>query len=231
MSWSPCMSAHDPAVTLRQLVEHCDRAAELRGSMTWEEFRDDWRKQMLGERLVEVIGGGGEAAAGGTARPPSGHALAEDRPHAGLHRARLRQRGLRGHLGRAGPRSGPVEAGGAGHPRGGVSRAAGQRGSGTTSRMTGSAAATLDLGSPVFPVQLYERFGADAPAELDALGNPGCTASPRPRSSAASTLLATSSSVSAIGFEVARRVACMGIGESGEGEDGGRRRIRTFVGR
>jgi uncharacterized protein with HEPN domain len=50
------MSAHDPAVTLRQLVEHCDRAVELRNSMTWEEFRDDWRKQMLGERLVEVMG-------------------------------------------------------------------------------------------------------------------------------------------------------------------------------
>jgi uncharacterized protein with HEPN domain len=50
------MSAHDPAVTLRQLVEHCDRAVELRNSMTWEEFRDDWRRQMLGERLVEVMG-------------------------------------------------------------------------------------------------------------------------------------------------------------------------------
>jgi len=24
--------------------------------MTWEEFRGDWRKQMLGERLVEVLG-------------------------------------------------------------------------------------------------------------------------------------------------------------------------------
>lgn len=24
--------------------------------MTWEEFRGDWRKQMLGERVVEVLG-------------------------------------------------------------------------------------------------------------------------------------------------------------------------------
>jgi len=24
--------------------------------MTWEEFRGDWRKQMLGERLAEVLG-------------------------------------------------------------------------------------------------------------------------------------------------------------------------------
>jgi uncharacterized protein with HEPN domain len=50
------MSGHDAAVTLRQIVELCDKALELRGSMTWEEFRADWRKQMLGERLVEVIG-------------------------------------------------------------------------------------------------------------------------------------------------------------------------------
>ena len=28
----------------------------LRRETTWEEFRTDWRKQMLGERLVEVIG-------------------------------------------------------------------------------------------------------------------------------------------------------------------------------
>lgn len=50
------MSAHDPTVTLRQLVEHCDRAIELRNSMTGEEFHADWRSRMLGERLVEVMG-------------------------------------------------------------------------------------------------------------------------------------------------------------------------------
>ena len=50
------MSAHDADLTLRQIVEVCDKAVELRNSMTWEEFRGDWRKQMLGERLVEVLG-------------------------------------------------------------------------------------------------------------------------------------------------------------------------------
>jgi uncharacterized protein with HEPN domain len=50
------MSAHDADLTLKQIVEVCDRAIELRNSMTWEEFRGDWRKQMLGERLVEVLG-------------------------------------------------------------------------------------------------------------------------------------------------------------------------------
>ena len=50
------MSAHDADLTLRQIVEVCDKAVELRHSMTWEEFRGDWRKQMLGERLVEVLG-------------------------------------------------------------------------------------------------------------------------------------------------------------------------------
>lgn len=50
------MSAHDADLTLRQIVEVCGRAVELRQSMTWEEFRGDWRRQMLGERLVEVLG-------------------------------------------------------------------------------------------------------------------------------------------------------------------------------
>jgi uncharacterized protein with HEPN domain len=50
------MSAPDADLTLRQIVEVCDKALELRNSMTWEEFRGDWRKQMLGERLVEVLG-------------------------------------------------------------------------------------------------------------------------------------------------------------------------------
>ena len=50
------MSAHDPDVTLRQIIEVCDKAIEFRNSMTWEEFRGEWRKQMLGERLVEVLG-------------------------------------------------------------------------------------------------------------------------------------------------------------------------------
>ena len=50
------MSAHDADLTLQQIVEVCDKAVELRNSMTWEEFRSDWRKQMLGERLVEVLG-------------------------------------------------------------------------------------------------------------------------------------------------------------------------------
>ncbi len=50
------MSAHDADLTLKQIVEVCDKAIELRGSMSWEEFSSDWRKQMLGERLVEVLG-------------------------------------------------------------------------------------------------------------------------------------------------------------------------------
>ena len=58
----PCMSAHDADLTLKQIVEVCDRAIELRNSMTWEEFRGDWRKQMLGERLVEVLGEASQAA-------------------------------------------------------------------------------------------------------------------------------------------------------------------------
>jgi uncharacterized protein with HEPN domain len=50
------MSAHDADVTLRQIVEVCDKAVELRNSTTWKEFRGDWQKQMLAERLVEVLG-------------------------------------------------------------------------------------------------------------------------------------------------------------------------------
>lgn len=50
------MSAHEPSLTLRQIVELCDKAIELRASMTWEEYRSDWRKQMLAERVVEVLG-------------------------------------------------------------------------------------------------------------------------------------------------------------------------------
>jgi len=50
------MSVHDAEVTLRQIIELCDKGLELRISMTREEFRSDWRKQMLGERVVEVLG-------------------------------------------------------------------------------------------------------------------------------------------------------------------------------
>ena len=50
------MSAYDSDLTLRQIVEVCDKAVEFKNSTTTEEFRDDWRKQMLGERLVEVLG-------------------------------------------------------------------------------------------------------------------------------------------------------------------------------
>ena len=50
------MSTHDADLTLRQIVEVCDKAVELRNTTTWEEFRGDWRKQMLGERLVEILG-------------------------------------------------------------------------------------------------------------------------------------------------------------------------------
>lgn len=50
------MSAHDADVTLRQIVEVCAKAVELRNTTTWEQFREDWRKQMLGERLVEILG-------------------------------------------------------------------------------------------------------------------------------------------------------------------------------
>ena len=50
------MSAHDADLTLRQIVEVCGKAVELRQYMTWEQFRSACRKQMLGERLVEVLG-------------------------------------------------------------------------------------------------------------------------------------------------------------------------------
>ena len=50
------MSVHDPAVTLRQLAEACDRALDLRRSTTWDEFRNDWRRQLLAERLLEIMG-------------------------------------------------------------------------------------------------------------------------------------------------------------------------------
>jgi uncharacterized protein with HEPN domain len=50
------MSVHDADLTLRQIVEICDKAIEFRNSITWEEFRGDWHKQMLGERLAEVLG-------------------------------------------------------------------------------------------------------------------------------------------------------------------------------
>jgi uncharacterized protein with HEPN domain len=50
------MKAPDAGLTLRQIIEVCDKAVEFRNSMTWEEFRADWRNQMLGERLVEVLG-------------------------------------------------------------------------------------------------------------------------------------------------------------------------------
>jgi uncharacterized protein with HEPN domain len=50
------MSRSDADLTLRQIIEVCDKALQFRNSMTWEEFRGDWRKQMLGERLVEVLG-------------------------------------------------------------------------------------------------------------------------------------------------------------------------------
>ena len=46
------MSAHEPSLTLQQIVELCDKALALRAETTWEEFQADWRKQMLGERLV-----------------------------------------------------------------------------------------------------------------------------------------------------------------------------------
>jgi uncharacterized protein with HEPN domain len=50
------MSAHDADVTLKQIIEICDKAIELRNSTTREKFHHDWRNQMLAERLVEVLG-------------------------------------------------------------------------------------------------------------------------------------------------------------------------------
>ena len=50
------MSAHDADLTLKQILEVCTKAIELRSAMTREEFRSDWRQQMLGERLVEILG-------------------------------------------------------------------------------------------------------------------------------------------------------------------------------
>jgi hypothetical protein len=42
------MSEHDADLTLRQIVELCDKSIEFRNSMTRGEFRGDWRRQMLG---------------------------------------------------------------------------------------------------------------------------------------------------------------------------------------
>ena len=50
------MSAPDADLTLRQIVEVCDKALDFRNSVTREQFHRDWRKRMLGERLVEVLG-------------------------------------------------------------------------------------------------------------------------------------------------------------------------------
>ncbi len=50
------MSVRDAALTLRQIVELCDKALELRDALSLEEFRGDWRNRMLAERLVEVLG-------------------------------------------------------------------------------------------------------------------------------------------------------------------------------
>ena len=50
------MSEHDADLTLRQIIEVCDKAIEFSHSITWEEFHGNWRRQMLGERLVEVFG-------------------------------------------------------------------------------------------------------------------------------------------------------------------------------
>lgn len=38
------------------MVEICEKAIEFRNTTQWEAFRLDWRQQMLGERLVEVLG-------------------------------------------------------------------------------------------------------------------------------------------------------------------------------
>ena len=50
------MSMRDADVTLRQIIEVCEKAGDLRASMTREEFRADWRQRMLAERLVEILG-------------------------------------------------------------------------------------------------------------------------------------------------------------------------------
>ena len=50
------MKAADAELTLRQIIEICDRAIEFRNSITLEKFSGDWRNQMLGERLVEILG-------------------------------------------------------------------------------------------------------------------------------------------------------------------------------
>jgi len=38
------------------MAEVCDKAIEFRNTTTREEFHGDWRKQMLDERLAEVLG-------------------------------------------------------------------------------------------------------------------------------------------------------------------------------
>jgi uncharacterized protein with HEPN domain len=50
------MRGHDIQITLRQISEACDRAVELRQTLTWEKFSSDWRQQLLAERVVEIIG-------------------------------------------------------------------------------------------------------------------------------------------------------------------------------
>ena len=62
-----------------------------------------------------------KAAAGRPVRPPSRAALAQDRWYPGLHRPRLRQRGLRSHLERARRGSRAAQDRGAGDDRGRIS--------------------------------------------------------------------------------------------------------------
>jgi uncharacterized protein with HEPN domain len=50
------MSRHDPAVTLRHLLEYAERAQHLCMENSLTEIQCDWRKQATFERVMEVIG-------------------------------------------------------------------------------------------------------------------------------------------------------------------------------
>ena len=50
------MSRHDPKVTLRQIIEHAERAQQLCAGRKALDFVRDWQAAMAFERAMEIIG-------------------------------------------------------------------------------------------------------------------------------------------------------------------------------
>ncbi len=50
------MSRHDPKVTLRQIIEHAERAQELCRGRTAPELATNWQVAMAFERAMEIMG-------------------------------------------------------------------------------------------------------------------------------------------------------------------------------